>query len=203
MRTRSRYVLAAFIATAMALAGCSAGGDRRMRPSRLDGDGVVGQHVRRADRLRRGVAEGGLHPARRSVPGGAPGCDDPSHQLRRLVDAGDPADRGRPADVFASADEKNMQKVVAAGLASPQPFATNVLTLIVPSGNPAGVQGLADLANPSLRVVLCAADVPCGAASQTLLQKAGVTASVDSYEQNVTAVLTKWPAARRMPGSCT
>jgi molybdate transport system substrate-binding protein len=53
------------------------------------------------------------------------------------------------------------------------------------------VQGLADLANPSLRVVLCAADVPCGAASQTLLQKAGVTASVDSYEQNVTAVLTK------------
>jgi len=85
-----------------------------------------------------------------------------------------------------------MQKVVAAGLASsPQPFATNVLTLIVPSGNPAGVQGLADLANPSLRVVLCAADVPCGAASQTLLQKAGVTASVDSYEQNVTAVLTK------------
>lgn len=99
---------------------------------------------------------------------------------------------GARVDVFASADEKNMQKVVDAGLASdPEPFATNVLTLVVPTGNPGGVTGLADLAKPDLNVVLCAAEVPCGAASATLLQNAGVTASVDSYEQNVTAVLTK------------
>lgn len=99
---------------------------------------------------------------------------------------------GAPVDVFASADEKNMQKVVDAGLATePQLFATNVLTLVVPKGNPGGVTGLADLANADLNIVLCAAEVPCGAASATLLQNAGVTASVDSYEQNVTAVLTK------------
>ncbi len=99
---------------------------------------------------------------------------------------------GARVDVFASADEKNMQKVVDAGLASdPEPFATNVLTLVVPTGSPGGVTGLADLAKPDLNVVLCAAEVPCGAASATLLQNAGVTASVDSYEQNVTAVLTK------------
>ena len=51
--------------------------------------------------------------------------------------------------------------------------------------------GPADLANADLTVVLCATEVPCGAASATLLENAGVTASVDSYEQNVTAVLTK------------
>ena len=99
---------------------------------------------------------------------------------------------GASVDVFASADEKNMQKVVDESLATdPALFATNVLTLVTPTGNPGGVTGLADLANPDLTVVLCAAEVPCGAASATLLENEGVTASVDSYEQNVTAVLTK------------
>lgn len=99
---------------------------------------------------------------------------------------------GASVDVFASADEKNMQKVVDAGLATdPELFATNVLTLVTPAGNPGKVTGLEDLADPDLSIVLCAAEVPCGAASATLLSNAGVTASVDSYEQNVTAVLTK------------
>ena len=108
---------------------------------------------------------------------------------------------GAPADVFASADEKNMQKVVDAGLASgPELFASNTLVLVVPAGDPAGVDGLADLANPELTVVLCAAEVPCGAASAALLSNAGVTASVDSYEQNVTAVLTKVAAGEADAG---
>jgi len=108
---------------------------------------------------------------------------------------------GAPADVFASADEKNMQKVVGAGLASgPELFASNTLVLVVPAGNPGDVTGLADLANPGLTVVLCAAEVPCGAASATLLSHAGVTASVDSYEQSVTAVLTKVAAGEADAG---
>jgi molybdate transport system substrate-binding protein len=99
---------------------------------------------------------------------------------------------GAAVDVFASADEATMQRVVDAGLAAdPQLFATNTLTLVVPAGNPAGIRGLPDLADPDLAVVLCAVEVPCGAASATLLQNAGVAPSVDSYEQNVTAVLTK------------
>ncbi|MGN6221771.1 MAG: molybdate ABC transporter substrate-binding protein [Microbacterium sp.] len=108
---------------------------------------------------------------------------------------------GAPADVFASADEKNMQKVVDAGLASgPELFASNTLVLVVPAGNPAGVGGLDDLADPGLTVVLCAAEVPCGAASAALLSNADVTASVDSYEQNVTAVLTKVAAGEADAG---
>ena len=108
---------------------------------------------------------------------------------------------GAPADVFASADEPNMQKVVDEGLAvDPRVFATNTLVLVVPAGNPAGIGGLDDLADPAATVVLCAAEVPCGAASATLLSDAGVKASVDSYEQNVTAVLTKVAAGEADAG---
>ncbi|KAF2416739.1 molybdate ABC transporter substrate-binding protein [Microbacterium sp. B35-30] len=108
---------------------------------------------------------------------------------------------GAPADVFASADERNMQKVVDADLASePELFATNTLTLVVPAGDPGGVDGLDDLADPDLTVVLCAVEAPCGAASATLLSDAGVKASVDSYEQNVTAVLTKVAAGEADAG---
>jgi molybdate transport system substrate-binding protein len=108
---------------------------------------------------------------------------------------------GAPADVFASADEKNMGRVVDAGLASgSELFASNTLVLVVPAANPADVTGLDDLADPDLAVVLCAAEVPCGAASTALLANAGVTASVDSYEQNVTAVLTKVAAGEADAG---
>ena len=62
------------------------------------------------------------------------------------------------------------------------------------------MESLDDLANPDLTVVLCAVEVPCGAASATLLSNAGVTASVDSYEQNVTAVLTKVAAGEADAG---
>lgn len=108
---------------------------------------------------------------------------------------------GASADVFASADENNMQKVVEADLArAPELFATNTLVLVVPAGNPAGVTDLADLAEPDLNVVLCAAEVPCGRAATTLLDNQGVTASVDSFEQNVTAVLTKVAAGEADAG---
>lgn len=99
---------------------------------------------------------------------------------------------GASADLFASADEKNMTKVTDAGLAAdPELFATNTLVIAVPKGNPGGVQTLADLAKPGITVVLCAAEVPCGSATQTLLKNQGVTVTPASSEQNVTAVLTK------------
>lgn len=99
---------------------------------------------------------------------------------------------GASVDVFASADEKNMTKVTDAALAAdPELFATNTLVVAVPAGNPGGVESLEDLADAAVTVVLCAAEVPCGAASTTLLGNAGVTVTPASLEQNVTAVLTK------------
>jgi molybdate transport system substrate-binding protein len=108
---------------------------------------------------------------------------------------------GAPVDVFASADEKNMAKIVAAGFAAdPQLFASNTLVIVVPAGNPAGIETLAELADPDATVVLCAPEVPCGAASQTLLSNADVAVTPASSEQNVTAVLTKVAAGEADAG---
>ncbi|WP_243074072.1 molybdate ABC transporter substrate-binding protein [Microbacterium sp. SS28] len=99
---------------------------------------------------------------------------------------------GAPADVFASADEANMQKIADAGLATDAPlFATNTLVIATPVGNPGEVEDLSDFAEDSVTVVLCAVEVPCGAASQKLFANAGLTVTPASWEQNVTAVLTK------------
>jgi molybdate transport system substrate-binding protein len=99
---------------------------------------------------------------------------------------------GAPADVFASADEANIQRLVDANLAvGPELFATNTLVIAMPQGNPGEVEDLGDLGDDSVTVVLCAPDVPCGAAAQTLLGNAGVPVSPASIEQSVTAVLTK------------
>jgi len=99
---------------------------------------------------------------------------------------------GAPADVFASAATANMDDLVGADLtgAEPQDFATNVLQIAVPPGNPAGVTSLEDLAG-DLNLVLCAPEVPCGAASQSVAEAAGVTLSPVSEEQSVTDVLAK------------
>lgn len=99
---------------------------------------------------------------------------------------------GAAADVFASADEKNMAKVTDVDLATnAEAFATNTLQIAVAPGNPKGIESLADLTTPGLLVVVCAPEVPCGSAAQTLLGDDGVALTPASEEQNVTAVLTK------------
>ncbi|GAA3870363.1 molybdate ABC transporter substrate-binding protein [Leifsonia kafniensis] len=100
---------------------------------------------------------------------------------------------GASADVFASADEQTMADVAAAGLitGTSSIFATNTLHIAVQPGNPRGITSLADLARTDLLVVLCAPEVPCGAASQKLLGLQGVAVTAVSEEQNVKAVLTK------------
>jgi len=98
-----------------------------------------------------------------------------------------------PADVFAAANPSTMQAVVEAGLTDGEPvtFASNVLAIAVAAGNPGGITDLRDFADPDATIALCAVEVPCGSASAELLADAGVVASVDSYEQDVRAVLTK------------
>ena len=114
--------------------------------------------------------------------------------------------QGAPGDVFASADEKQMENVVENGRISPnaaQPFAHNELIVIYPVDNPGQLTDLADLANPNLKIVLATKEVPVGAYSLQFLQAASVQdglgvgfetavlANVVSYEQNVRAVLSK------------
>lgn len=101
--------------------------------------------------------------------------------------------QGAPADVFASADMANMTKLTDADLNGTEPeiFATNLLTIIVAPGNPLGITGVADLTDPAIKVVTCAAEVPCGNYADQIFAAAGVTVTPVSLEQNVGGVRTK------------
>lgn len=100
---------------------------------------------------------------------------------------------GAPADVYASADEANMTKLTDAGgnAGEPQVFATNSLQIIVEPGNPKGITGVADLADPDLLYVTCAPEVPIGKYGAQVLAAAGVTVTPVSLEENVKGIVTK------------
>ena len=100
---------------------------------------------------------------------------------------------GAPADVLASADEASMAEVAGQELLDGRPvdFATNVLEIATPRGNPAHVASFADLARPGLDVVVCAPQVPCGAAAAKVERATGVTLAPVSEESSVTDVLGK------------
>lgn len=113
---------------------------------------------------------------------------------------------GAQADVFASANQKQMQAAVDASRvdeAAIQTFAHNRLVVIYPEDNPAGIDGLKDLARPGLKLVMAAKEVPVGQYSLEFLEKAGqepalgpsfqqaVLKNIVSYEENVKAVLNK------------
>ncbi len=101
--------------------------------------------------------------------------------------------QGAPADVFASANTANMTKVVDAGLVDGQAvdFASNVLTIVTAPGNSKGITSFTDLAKPGITVVVCAEQVPCGAATRTVEDNSGVTLSPVSEESQVSDVLGK------------
>jgi molybdate transport system substrate-binding protein len=101
--------------------------------------------------------------------------------------------QGVPADVIATADEETMGQLESAGLLEEPPriFALNELAIIVEAGNPQDVQELADLADPSLKVVLAAEEVPAGAYARQSLDAAGVEVQPVSLEEDVKAVVAK------------
>jgi molybdate transport system substrate-binding protein len=104
----------------------------------------------------------------------------------------DQLEAGAPAAVFASADRATMDKATAAGLIgdAPAQFTTNVLTLITPPGNPAGITGL-DASLEGRKLVVCADGVPCGTATRKLATALGITLKPVSEETKVTDVRTK------------
>jgi molybdate transport system substrate-binding protein len=101
--------------------------------------------------------------------------------------------QGAPADVFASADQDNLQKTIDTGTVTPPPvvFAKNRLEIAVEKGNPQKIKGLADLEKSGLVVVLCDDPVPCGKYAAQSLQNAGVNITPASKEENAKATLSK------------
>lgn len=107
---------------------------------------------------------------------------------------------GAPADVFASANNKQMQVAADAGriAGDPATFVSNRLVIIVPADNPAGIETYADLANPGIKLVLGAPDVPIRDYSNQSIAlmgdaafQAAVFANLVSEEPNVRQVATK------------
>lgn len=101
--------------------------------------------------------------------------------------------QGAPVDVYAPADPGHMEAIVAARMSDGDPvvFAHNRMQIATPPGNSAGVSGLDDFARDELLIGLCAAGVPCGDLARQVLDAAGITASVDTDEPNVRALLAK------------
>ena len=115
-------------------------------------------------------------------------------------------EQGAPVDVFLSADMSNPQKLVDEGLASASAgtkFAGNLLTVIVPAGNPAGLESAKDLARGGLKVIAAADTVPISKYAQQLVGnlaaesgypanfEAAYGANVVSSEDNVAAIVSK------------
>jgi molybdate transport system substrate-binding protein len=104
-------------------------------------------------------------------------------------------EQGAPADVFVSASPRYTQELLEQGLVDePVAIASNALVVVLAAGNPAGVEDLADLARPGVRVVLAAPEVPAGAIAREALETGGradVLANVVSEEPDVRGVLAK------------
>jgi molybdate transport system substrate-binding protein len=102
-------------------------------------------------------------------------------------------EQGAPADVFASADTTNMDKLTIDGftVGSSSIFAHNQLEIVVAPGNPKGITGLADLAKPGVIYITEAPMVPAGKYSLQALASAGVKVTPKSLETSVIAVISK------------
>jgi len=115
-------------------------------------------------------------------------------------------ENGAYADLFASANMKQMNAVRESGLvnnSSVAIFTRNKLSLIVPKDNPANIRNLTDLARPGVKIVMGTKDVPVGDYALQIIAKLGndsaygpdyerdVLANVISQETNVNYVVTK------------
>jgi molybdate transport system substrate-binding protein len=100
---------------------------------------------------------------------------------------------GAPADVFASADEPNLEKVAAEGLTTGDPvvFAQNTLQIVVAKGNPKGIRNLADLAASDVKLSLCTAEVPCGSYAERAFERAGLEVPPAGDQDSVRGVLSQ------------
>lgn len=102
--------------------------------------------------------------------------------------------QGAPASVVITANEATMNRLEAADLVEPSVAVTrNELVIVVADTDAGGaITSLTDLAQSTdTVVVLCASSAPCGAATDELLQRAGVSLSPASREPNVRATMTK------------
>jgi len=190
VRRRRRGVVAVALAGALVMAACSSSGSsaKPVVNSTTRAPKVTGAiTVSAAASLTEAFGEIGT-----DFEAANPGTTV-TFNLRSSATLANQIEQGAPADVFASADEANMQKLTDDDLAGSEPvaFASNTLEIAVPPGNPAGITTFQDLAKGGVKLVVCAPEVPCGAAAEDVFAAAGVTPEPDTLEEDVRAALTK------------
>lgn len=200
---------ALLLSAILVVTACSSGGSSASPPSGAPSATAVPDAPSAADRVDLTVyAAASLKKAFAAIKA-AYETANPGVRLTMSFDASSALEtqieQGAPADVFASADTKNPQKLVDAGYATGPVtiFAGNNLTVIVPTANPAGIAGPADLARPGVKVVAAGEAVPITMYADRLIANlagqpgypadyaAKVRANTVSREDNVAAVVSK------------
>ena len=98
---------------------------------------------------------------------------------------------GAPADLLLTASKKTMDKAVQDGtVTAPEVLATNVMVMVVPKGNPAGIHSVQDLSHAH-HFVLCDPQVPCGDISSQIIDDQHLDVHPSSQERQVADVLGK------------
>ena len=178
-RMRRRCIAAAVLAAALLVAVASGCGDD-------DGAGAAGTAAGERPTVLAAASLAEAFPAIAKAPRYSfAGSDTLALQIRQ----------GAPADVVASAAPRYTQELFREGLVErPQPLAANRLAVIVPAGNPAGIEAVAGLTAPGVRLVLASEDVPAGGYAREALRTLGLGAVLDnvvSEEPDVKDVVGK------------
>lgn len=196
---RSRSIIGAVVVAALTLAACGSSTDTSSSTTSSTTAGATGGSpsptARRSGRITVFAAATltkGFTALGREFEAANPGTTvtfsfGSSSELERRVE------QGAPADVFASADQANMDKIVAAraNAGAPVDFVKNKLEIAVEKGNPKRISTLRDLTKPRILSVLCDPSVPCGKFADQVLANAKVTVTPRSRESSVKATLSK------------
>lgn len=197
---RQRTFLFSILSIILTLSACSGNNNSKTAPVASEDDQGKGLTIFAAAALTEAFTELGerfeeLHPGI-SVSLNFAG----SHQLAQQIA------QGAPADVFASANLKQMEVAIDTERVEQEQmrvFAGNRLVIVFPADNPARLGNLGDLGAPNTRVVLASEAAPVGQYALEYLDnasqegglgsdyKAKVLENVVSYEENVRAVLSK------------
>lgn len=193
--TRRAAIAAVSLLSAVCLAACGGSASNSSTgaassAASASGSGGAGKATGKVTVLAAASLQGAFEEIEKTVEKDNPGLDV-TFDFQGSQDLVSSLAGGNSADVLATANNSTMKTAADQKLVGNQTeFATNVLTLIVPKGNPKKITGL-DSSLDGANLVICAPEVPCGEATKKLAEAQGITLKPVSEEQKVTDVRGK------------